>query len=54
MKKSTIKIKILTKKKLDSLKVHPRQSYDEVINFIIKKYKDKFIDSLIKNNLKKK
>lgn len=27
----SIKIKEKTKKKLDDLKVHPRQSYDEVI-----------------------
>ena len=35
----TIKIQISTKKKLDKLKVHPRQSYDGVINDIIDKVK---------------
>lgn len=33
---TTIRIKNNTIKKLDKLKVHPRQSYDEVINKHIK------------------
>ncbi|MEM0076809.1 MAG: antitoxin VapB family protein [Thermoproteota archaeon] len=33
----SIKVKEETKKKLDKLKVHPRQSYDEVINRLIKR-----------------
>lgn len=31
----SIKIKEKTKKKLDGLKIHPRQSYDEVIGKLI-------------------
>lgn len=33
----SIKIKEGTKKKLDKLKVHPRQSYDEVIEVLMDK-----------------
>ena len=36
----TIKIKEDTKKKLDRLKIHPRQSYDEVIVKMIEKCMD--------------
>jgi len=35
----SIKIKEDTKKALDRLKIHPRQSYDEVIKELIKKCK---------------
>ncbi|MBS7610692.1 hypothetical protein KEJ27_00540 [Candidatus Bathyarchaeota archaeon] len=34
----SIKVKEETKKKLDELKVHPRQSYDEVINRLIERW----------------
>ncbi len=34
---ATMKIKISTKKKLDKRKKHPRQSYDEVIQELLKK-----------------
>ena len=34
---TVMKIKISTKKKLDKLKVHPNQSYDEVIQELLKK-----------------
>jgi len=36
----SIKVKDETKKKLDELKIHPRQSYDEVINKLIAKKSD--------------
>jgi len=35
----SIKIKEKTKKELDKLKIHPRQSYDEVIMNLVKKCK---------------
>jgi predicted CopG family antitoxin len=35
----SIKVKEETKKLLDELKVHPRQSYDEVIRRLIEKCK---------------
>ena len=35
-KTELIKLKISTKKKLDKLKVHKRQNYDEVINDLLK------------------
>ncbi len=38
-KSELIKLKISTKKELDKLKVHPRQSYDEVINKLMEKFK---------------
>ena len=34
---TTIAIKLVTKQKLDGLKVHPNQSYDEVINVVVDK-----------------
>ena len=34
MVNTTLKVKKKTKEKLDRLKVHPRQSYDEVIDFM--------------------
>jgi DNA-binding CsgD family transcriptional regulator len=34
---TTIRVRRETKKKLDALKIHPRQSYDEVINKLIEK-----------------
>lgn len=38
MKKDTVmRIKITTKERLKKLKIHPRQSYDEVINIILDK-----------------
>jgi predicted CopG family antitoxin len=37
----SIKLKEKTKKKLDKLKVHSRQSYDEVITNLIKKWEGK-------------
>lgn len=33
---SVIRIKVETKKKLEELKIHPRQSYNEVIEKLIK------------------
>ena len=36
----SIKIKEETKKMLDKLKVHPRQSYDEVIRKLIEKCRE--------------
>jgi len=35
----SIKVKEETKKKFDELKMHPRQSYDEVIRGLIEKCK---------------
>jgi len=35
----SIKIKEKTKKELDKLKIHPRQSYDEVIINLVRKCK---------------
>jgi predicted CopG family antitoxin len=35
----SVKIKEDTKKMLDELKIHPRQSYDEVIKKLIAKWK---------------
>ncbi len=35
----SIKIKEETKQLLDKLKVHPRQSYDEIIRRLIEEYK---------------
>ena len=35
----TIKIDPSTKKRLDELKIHPRQSYNEAINDLIEKVK---------------
>jgi predicted CopG family antitoxin len=35
---ATIRVSRETKKKLDSIKVHPRQSYDEVIRKLIELY----------------
>lgn len=37
---TTIRIDDETKKELDILKVHERQSYDEIINVLIKKVKE--------------
>jgi len=37
MNKTTIAVSRETKEKLDELKVHPRQPYDEVIRKLIKK-----------------
>ena len=39
IKRGLIKINISTKEKLDKLKTHPRQSYNEVINNLIEKVK---------------
>ena len=36
--KKTIKLSDKVKKKLDKLKVHPRQPYDEVIEMLINRY----------------
>lgn len=36
----SIKISDKNKKELDKLKIHPRQSYDEVIGKIIKGFKE--------------
>lgn len=35
---TTIKIKIDTKEELNKIKIIPRESYNEVINFLIKDY----------------
>jgi len=37
MKKTTIAVSEETKKKLDELKVHPREPYEDVINRLIDK-----------------
>ena len=37
----TIRIKLKTKAALDKLKIHPRQSYDEVIRILLGKKKGK-------------
>jgi len=37
----TIDMKITTRERIKKLKIHPRQSYDEVINKAIKLLKDK-------------
>ena len=37
MVKTTISIKEINKQGLDKLKVHPRQTYDEVIEGLLKK-----------------
>jgi predicted transcriptional regulator len=35
---TTIRVSEETKKKLDEIKIHPRQTYDEVIRKLIKLY----------------
>jgi len=37
MKKSTIAVSDETKKKLDALKIHPREPYEDVIKRLIEK-----------------
>ena len=39
---TTIKISKETKEELDKFKVHPRQSYDEVLQLLIKSYTEHF------------
>jgi len=39
MEYSTIKISTKTKEELDKLKIHPRQSYEEIIEYLLKKLK---------------
>jgi len=39
MEYSTIKISTKTKEELDKLKIHPRQSYEEIIECLLKKLK---------------
>lgn len=34
----SLKISVETKAELDKLKVHPRQSYDEIINILIEAF----------------
>lgn len=41
MVNTTLKVSEKTKNELDKFKVHPRQSYDEVILYLIKCYKGK-------------
>jgi len=36
---STIRVSTATKKKLDELKVHPREPYEDVIKRLIEKYR---------------
>lgn len=36
---TTMSVRQLTKERLDKLKIHPNQSYDEIINEIIDKMK---------------
>jgi len=38
---TTIKINHKLKKELDELKIHPRQPYEEVINMLVKYYKER-------------
>ena len=39
-----MKVKPGTKDYLDKLKIHPRQTYDEVIRVLIKKYSDDYFE----------
>lgn len=40
MEDTTIKLKKTTKDRLEELKIHPNQSYDEVLNILLDKKQD--------------